>query len=61
MKRDTERFSWRQQSHVILLVGALWNGALFLLGLLTLRGQHATGRVGGPEDQDPTLAMGIEV
>ncbi|HKA17766.1 MAG TPA: DUF2270 domain-containing protein [Blastocatellia bacterium] len=37
---------------VVLLIGAMFQGSLILLATLTLRGQHASGRVERPKDYD---------
>jgi uncharacterized membrane protein len=44
----------------VLAAGALFVLGLALLALTTLRGQHAAGRVGGPEEHgDPMLKLGV--
>jgi uncharacterized membrane protein len=47
---------------LVFVMGTLSHLALFFLGTLTLRQQHATGRVGSiDEHEDPTLKLGIQV
>ena len=45
----------------VLALGVLFHCGLVLLSLLTMRRQHAAGRVLGPDDQDPMLKFGMEV
>jgi uncharacterized membrane protein len=46
----------------VLAIGALACASLVLLGLVTLRRQHAAGRVSGPEEHgDPMLKLGMKV
>ncbi|HLG14847.1 MAG TPA: DUF2270 domain-containing protein [Blastocatellia bacterium] len=46
---------------VVLLIGVIFHSGLMLLAALTLKGQHAAGRVGRLEDDDdPMLTLGID-
>jgi uncharacterized membrane protein len=46
----------------VLAMGALFYGSLILLGVVSLRRQHAAGRVSGPEEHgDPMLKLGLRV
>ena len=45
----------------VLLIGAVFHIGLMLLAALTLRGQHAAGRVNRlDDDQDPMLTLGVD-
>ena len=46
---------------VVLLIGVLFHGGLILLAVLTMRVQHAAGRVGRPTDyEDPMPRLAID-
>ena len=46
---------------ILILFGLVYYAGLLLIGMITLKGQQATGRVAGPKDQDPIMKLGLKV